>query len=74
MANDQRNIDVRQTAQAVWEKGKKGPETLSEREKEQRASEAKVARLCELRLAKEAADREAAQHVKAVRRKSRGQP
>jgi len=71
MANDQRDIDIRQRAQAVWEKGKKSPEALSEREKEQRASEAKVARLRELRLAKEAADREAAQHVKPMRRKSR---
>jgi len=70
MANGQRDIDVRQKAQAVWEK-KKGPEASSEREKEQRASEAKVARLRELRLAKEAAEREAAQNAKPVRRKSR---
>jgi hypothetical protein len=70
MANGQRDIDVRQKAQAMWEK-KKGPEPSSEREKEQKASEAKVARLRELRLAKEAAEREAAQHAKPVRRKSR---
>jgi len=72
MANDQRNVDVRQKAQAVWEKGKKAPEALSEQEKERRASEAKVARLRELRLAKEAAEREAAQRLKPVHRKSRG--
>ena len=72
MANDERDVEARRKAQAMWEKGgkKQASEPPSEREKEQRASEAKVARLRELRLAKEAAEREAAQKTKPARRKS----
>jgi hypothetical protein len=72
MANDERDVEARRRAQAMWEKSgkKQAPEPSSEREKEQRASEAKVARLRELRLAKEAAEREAAQKAKPARRKS----
>ena len=72
MANDERDVEARRKAQAMWEKSgkKQASEPSSEREKEQRASEAKVARLRELRLAKEAAEREAAQKAKPARRKS----
>lgn len=72
MANDERNGEARRAAQAMWEKGgkKQASAPPSEREKEQRASEAKVARLRELRLAKEAAERAAAQQAKPARRKS----
>jgi len=61
MANDGRNVQARRDAQAVWEKSKKrDEEVVKERDKARIAEASKVARLKELRLAKEAAEREAA--------------
>ena len=72
MAEDERNA-ARRNAQAVWEKSqKRDEEIVKERDKARNAEASKVARLKELRLAKEAADREAAAKAPAApRRKPR---
>jgi len=72
MAEDERNA-ARRNAQAVWEKSqKRDEEIVKERDKARNAEASKVARLKELRLAKEAADREAAAKAPpAPRRKPR---
>ncbi len=77
MRNEERDVQARRAAQALWEKGKKqNEEVLKERDKERIAEASKVARLRELRLAKEAAEREAASEAAkkafiSTRRKSR---
>ena len=73
MANEERDGQARRNAQAVWEKAKKrDDEIVKERDKARIAEASKVARLKELRLAKEAADREAAaKAAPAPRRKPR---
>ncbi len=72
MGNEDRNTQARRNAQAVWEKSKKrDEEVLKERDKARLAEASKVARLKELRLAKEAAEREAAAKAPAPRRKPR---
>ena len=72
MAEEERNA-ARRNAQAVWEKSqKRDEEIVKERDKARNAEASKVARLKELRLAKEAADREAAAKAPpAPRRKPR---
>ncbi|HTZ77670.1 MAG TPA: hypothetical protein VMC10_07175 [Stellaceae bacterium] len=74
MANEERAGQARRDAQAVWEKSKKRDEEIvKERDKARLAEASKVARLKELRLIKEAADREAAAKAPpAPRRKPRG--
>lgn len=55
---DERAAEARRQAEAVWrESRKREAERLSEKEKERQASAMKTARLRELRLAKEAADK-----------------
>lgn len=58
---DERDLNARQRAEAQWAKDRqRNAEAVSQREKERQADMAKTARLRALRLAKEAAEREAA--------------
>lgn len=58
---DQRDHDARQRAEAQWAKDRqRNAETVKQREQELQADAVKTARLRALRLAKEAAEREAA--------------
>ncbi len=71
MGNSERDAAARSRAQARWGKEKKkGEEVLKARDKERQEEAAKVARLRGLRLAKEAADKIAAEAAPAPRRKS----
>ncbi|MGO9786132.1 MAG: hypothetical protein ACLPL5_04910 [Stellaceae bacterium] len=71
MGNSERDSAARSRAQALWGKEKKkGEEILKVRDKERQEEAAKVARLRGLRLAKEAADKIAAEAAPAPRRKS----
>ncbi|MGA2088223.1 MAG: hypothetical protein ABSG66_04815 [Stellaceae bacterium] len=71
MGNSERDAAARSRAQALWGKEKKkGEEVLKARDKERQEEAAKVARLRGLRLAKEAADKIAADAAPAPRRKS----
>ena len=59
----------RRRAQQLWDRQKRRDDVvLSEREKQDKAEMAKVARLKSLRLAKEAADKEAKQTMPLSRR------
>jgi hypothetical protein len=61
MRNSERDLEARRKAQALWDEHKKRDEkVLKEKDKERQAEAEKVARLRELRLAKEAADRKTA--------------
>ena len=61
MRNSDRDAAARVRAQALWGKEKKkGEEVLKARDKERQEEAVKVARLRELRLAKEAADKKLA--------------
>ena len=56
MRNSERDLEARRKAQALWDEHKKRDEkVLKEKDKERQAEAEKVARLRELRLAKEAA-------------------
>ncbi len=71
MKNSERDAAARSRAQALWAKEKKqGDEFLKVREKERQEEAAKMARLRGLRLAKEEADRKAADAAPAAHRKS----
>jgi hypothetical protein len=71
--NSQRNPEARRRAQQLWDRQKrKGDVVLSERAKQHQVEMEKMARLKSLRLAKEAADREAAKLASPVRRKRSG--
>jgi len=72
MGNSERDAAARSRAQALWGKEKKkGEEVLKARDKERQEEAVKVARLRGLRLAKEAADKKAAEAAPpAPRRKS----
>ncbi len=62
MGNSERDSAARSRAQALWGKEKKkGEEALKARDKERQEEAEKVARLRGLRLAKEAADKNAAE-------------
>lgn len=68
----QRQEDARQKAKDIWDKNKKrDAEIVSDREKDRRAEATKTARLRELRLAKEAADKEAKQAAPARKKSQR---
>lgn len=70
MGNSERDAAARSRAQALWGKEKtKGEEALKARDKERQEEAEKVARLRGLRLAKEAADRKAAEAAPSPRRK-----
>jgi hypothetical protein len=70
MRNSERDLEARRKAQALWDEHKKRDETaLKEKDKERQAEAEKVARLRELRLAKEAADRKAAEEAYLSKRK-----
>ncbi|MGB8275339.1 MAG: hypothetical protein WCF16_08750 [Alphaproteobacteria bacterium] len=59
MRNTPRDIEARRNAQALWdEKKKQDKEVGKQKDKARQAEVSKVARLRELRLAKEAAERE----------------
>ena len=70
MRNSERDLEARRKAQALWDEHKKRDEkVLKEKDKERQAEAEKVARLRELRLAKEAADRKAAEENYLSKRK-----
>lgn len=70
MRNSERDLEARRKAQALWDEHKKRDEkVLKEKDKERQAEAEKVARLRELRLAKEAADRKAAEEAYLSKRK-----
>jgi hypothetical protein len=70
MRNSERDIEARRKAQALWDEHKKRDEkVLKEKDKERQAEAEKVARLRELRLAKEAADRKSAEENYLSKRK-----
>ena len=70
MRNSERDLEARRKAQALWDEHKKRDEkVLKENDKERQAEAEKVARLRELRLAKEAADRKAAEEAYLSKRK-----
>jgi hypothetical protein len=70
MRNSERDLEARRKAQALWDEHKKRDEkALKEKDKERQAEAEKVARLRELRLAKEAADRKAAEEAYLSKRK-----
>ena len=70
MRNSERDIEARRKAQALWDEHKKRDEkVLKEKDKERQADAEKVARLRELRLAKEAADRKSAEENYLSKRK-----
>ena len=70
MRNSERDLEARRKAQALWDEHKKRDEkVLKEKDKERQAEAEKVARLRELRLAKEAADRKAAEETYLSKRK-----
>ena len=70
MKNSERDLEARRRAQALWDEHKKRDEkALKEKDKERQAEAEKVARLRELRLAKEAADRKAAEEAYLSKRK-----
>jgi len=72
MRNTERDAEARRKAQALWDEHKKQDEkVLKEKDKDRQAEAVKVARLRELRLAKEAADRKAAEQAYLSSRKSR---
>ena len=74
MRNSERDIEARRKAQALWDEHKKRDEkVLKEKDKERQAEAEKVARLRELRLAKEAADRKSAEENYLSKRKVRRQ-
>ncbi|HTZ80089.1 MAG TPA: hypothetical protein VMC10_19415 [Stellaceae bacterium] len=65
MRNDERNLEARRAAQKLWENSKKQlAEVLDRRQEQRRAEASKVDRLRELRLAKEAADKEVARQAR----------
>jgi len=65
MRNDERNLEARRAAQKLWENSKKQlAEVLDRRQEQRRAEATKVDRLRELRLAKEAADKEVARQAR----------
>jgi len=73
MRNSERDLEARRKAQALWDENKrKSEKVLEERDKERQVADAKISRLRELRLAKEAADRKAAEQAYLKRHKSRG--
>jgi hypothetical protein len=62
MRNSDRDREARARAQALWDETKsQNQRALDEREKQHQAAVSKIMRLRELRLAKEAADRKAAE-------------
>lgn len=70
MRNSERDLEARRKAQALWDEHKKRDEkVLKEKDKERQAEAEKVARLRELRLAKEAADRKTAEENYLSKRK-----
>ena len=70
MRNSERDLEARRKAQALWDEHKKRDEkVLKEKDKERAAEAEKVARLRELRLAKESADRKAAEENYLSKRK-----
>jgi hypothetical protein len=70
MRNSERDLEARRKAQALWDEHKKRDEkVLKEKDKERQAEAEKVARLRELRLAKEAAERKAAEETYLSKRK-----
>ena len=70
MRNSERDLEARRKAQALWDEHKKRDEkVLKEKDKERQAEADKVARLRELRLAKEAADRKTAEETYLSKRK-----
>lgn len=74
MRNSDRDREARARAQALWDETKtEGQKVLDERAKQHQAAVSKIMRLREMRLAKEAADRKAAeQRFLRQRRNSRG--
>ncbi len=71
MRNSERDLEARRKAQALWDEHKKRDEkVLKEKDKERQAEAEKVARLRELRLAKEAAERKAAEETYLSKRKT----
>jgi hypothetical protein len=71
MRNSERDLEARRKAQALWDEHKKRDEkVLKEKDKERAAEAEKVARLRELRLAKEAAERKAAEETYISKRKT----
>ncbi|HMK66964.1 MAG TPA: hypothetical protein VK433_00345 [Stellaceae bacterium] len=72
MADPERDTAARQRAQAMWgEKKKEIDKAIQERDKARLADAEKTARLRQLRLAKEAEERKAAEAQAPVRRKPR---
>jgi len=70
MRNSERDLEARRRAQALWDEHKKRDEkALKEKDRERQAEAEKVARLRELRLAKEAAERKAAEETYLRKRK-----
>jgi len=72
MAEPERDTAARQRAQAMWgEKKKEIDKAIQERDKARLADAEKTARLRQLRLAKEAEERKAAESQAPARRKPR---
>jgi len=70
MRNSERDLEARRRAQALWDEHKKRDEkALKKKDRERQAEAEKVARLRELRLAKEAAERKVAEETYLRKRK-----